>query len=70
MLDHNYGTMDSDKFEYIYPNYNFTKDLNEKNNINGNLIFNSSGFQKLYNTNTNEKEIIKAKSNHYWYENL
>ena len=47
-----------DRFEYIYPNYNFSKNLKNLNSYNGNLNFASSGFQKKYDTNVYEARVI------------
>ena len=41
----------SDRYEYVFPNFNYTKNLNTKIQKNGDLIFNSHGYQKNYNTN-------------------
>ncbi len=45
---------DSDKYQYILPNFNFTKDLEISESYNGNFKFISSGFQKNYDTNVYE----------------
>ena len=45
----------SDRFEYIYPNFVYNKDLDS---LNENLKFTSTGFQKKYNTNIYEASII------------
>ena len=42
---------DSDKYEYV-PNFYFSKILND------NLVFNSEGYYKNYNTNITEKILI------------
>ena len=48
-----------DRFEYIYPNYTLSKKLdNNLKNLNGNLVLNSNGYQKNFNTNTIERVII------------
>ena len=47
---------DSDSFEYIYPNYVLSKNLDTENN--GNLILSSSGFQKKYDTNKYDGLIV------------
>ena len=48
----------NDRFEYIYPNYNFSKNLENFNTYNGTLNFASSGFQKNYDTNVYEARVI------------
>ena len=47
---------DSDAYEYIYPNYTYAKNINT--NLLGNLTFNSSGYQKKYDTNKYEGLLI------------
>ena len=58
--------IDSDSYEYIYPNYVFTKNL--ENSYNGNLGFFSSGYQKKYDTNrydaVNINDIIYNSKQH------
>ena len=48
----------NDRFEYIYPNYNFSKNLKNFDSYNGRLNFTSSGFQKNYDTNVYEGRVI------------
>ena len=48
----------SDRFEFIYPNYNFEKYLLPEKEINGSLRFTSSGFQKHYQTDIYEGLVI------------
>jgi len=50
-------TSSSDKYEYIYPSYFYSKYF-EDNPLGLNLNFQSSGFQRKYNTNTYEGKII------------
>ena len=45
---------DSDKYQYIFPDFSFTKDLEISESYNGNFKFMSSGFQKNYETNKYE----------------
>ncbi len=47
---------ESDKYEFIYPSYNFSKDLYF--NQSSNISFNSSGYNKQYDTNINERVVI------------
>ena len=49
---------DSDKYEYIYPNYNIRKDLDTNLQEIGNFSLNSSGYIKNYNTNVFERVVI------------
>ena len=48
----------NDRYEYLFPNFNYEKYLYTNSNINGDLIFNTRGFQKNYNTNSDEKVLI------------
>ena len=48
----------SDRFEYIYPNYKYTKDIKSSYFSNGNLNFESHGYQKQYNTNSFDGVVI------------
>ena len=48
----------SDRYEYIYPSYGFSKLINFGENVNLPLEFNSEGFQKKYNTNVDETIIV------------
>ena len=46
---------DNDRYEYILPSYNLSKQLLNDSNFNGNLNLNSSGSIKEYDTNVKEK---------------
>ncbi len=48
----------SDRYEYIFPNFSYEKYLYNNNDLNGDLIFNVRGFQKNYNTNSDETVLI------------
>ena len=48
----------SDRFEYIYPNYRFSKDIKNSYFSNGNLNFESQGYQKQYDTNIYDGVLI------------
>ncbi len=48
---------DSDKYQYIFPDFNFKKNIDLDENYNGQFTFLSSGFQKVYNTNIYETLI-------------
>tara|TARA_B100001248_G_C27389682_1_gene461630 strand:- start:427 stop:2805 length:2379 start_codon:yes stop_codon:yes gene_type:complete len=43
---------DSDRFRYVFPNFDFDKKINIDKNYKGNFYFNSSGYQQSYNTNS------------------
>ncbi len=49
---------DSDRFQYILPSFNFTKNLAIPDHYRGNFRFISSGFQKNYDTNKYETLLI------------
>ena len=53
------GKTKSDRYEYIYPQYSFYKEIENSNeNSKGNLTFTSDGYQKNYDTNISESVII------------
>ncbi len=45
---------DNDKYQYIFPDFNFSKNINLDESYNGNFQFLSTGFQKVYETNKYE----------------
>ena len=47
----------SDKYQYIFPDFNFIKNIELDESYNGQFKFLSSGFQKVYNTNIYETLI-------------
>ena len=49
---------DSDRFQYILPNFIYTKNIEIPVSYNGNFKFISSGFQKNYDTNKYESLLI------------
>tara|TARA_B100001540_G_scaffold316791_1_gene347613 strand:- start:385 stop:2766 length:2382 start_codon:yes stop_codon:yes gene_type:complete len=53
------GKSKDDRYEYIYPEFNFYKDFGGINkNSKGNFIFTSDGYNKNYNTNVSENVLI------------
>ena len=48
----------SDRYEYVFPKFTYEKYLYNDSEINGDLTFKSRGFQKNYNTNTDETILI------------
>ncbi len=66
----NLSENDNDRYEYILPSYNLSKQLASKSNLNGRLVLNSSGSIKQYNTNvlekTNTNDLI-YNSNAYFF---
>ena len=49
-------TYDSDRYEYIFPNYTLVKNI--PNNFGGDFSLTSAGHNKLYDTNISEKILI------------
>ena len=49
---------DSDRFQYILPNFIYSKNISIPDNYNGNFTFKSTGFQKNYDTNKYESLLI------------
>ena len=47
----------SDKYQYVFPDFNFRKNIDLDQSYNGQFKFSSSGFQKVYNTNNYETLI-------------
>jgi len=52
------SSKNSDKYEYIYPNFSIAKLLNTSLDSYGSTSFEATGFQKKYNTNVLEKVFI------------
>jgi len=48
----------TDRYEYIFPSFSYEKYLYNDSNINGDLTFNARGFQKNYNTSSDESVLI------------
>ena len=48
----------SDRFEIIYPNIDFSKDIEQYFNLNGNLNLSSNIYQKKYDTNIYKQSFI------------
>ena len=49
---------DTDRYEYIYPNYRLTKKFNISDHLPGELNFITSGYSKTTKTNVHEKMMI------------
>ncbi len=47
----------SDKYQYVFPDFDFNKEIELDESYNGQFKFSSSGFQKIYNTNIYETLI-------------
>ena len=48
----------SDRYQYIYPNFEVSKLINTESDLKGSLSFTSSGSQKNYDTNVYESVLI------------
>ncbi len=59
----------SDKYQYIFPDFNFEKNIDLNENYNGQFKFLSSGFQKIYDTNKYET-LINNDFNFESYDNI
>jgi LPS-assembly protein len=49
---------DSDRYEFVYPSYDLSKQFNEIEDFNGNFSFSSNGHQKNYDTNIFETVAV------------
>ena len=47
----------NDRYQYIFPDFNFIKNIDIPKNYNGEFTFNSHGYNKLYNTNVKDSVI-------------
>ena len=54
----NLGELDSDRYEYVYPNYNIEKKYANFFDLNGSLSLRSTGNQRYFETNSFDKFII------------
>ncbi len=52
-LSRNYN----DRYQYVFPDFNFIRNIKIPDNYNGKFIFNSYGYNKHYDTNTMETVI-------------
>ena len=48
----------TDRYEYVFPNFDYQKNLYAESNLNGNFIFNARGYNKNYDTNATETVLI------------
>ena len=58
------GKEDNDRFQYVFPSFDYTKNVPINESYNGKFTFNSSGFQKNYETN--KYELVA--NNNFLYE--
>ncbi len=57
-----------DRYQYVFPEFSFRKNINTPQNYNGNFSFSSYGYNKNYNTNVIESVLTNDflfKSNDY-----
>ena len=50
-------TNDNDKYQYIFPDFSFSKDMDLDEQFDGNFLFRSRGYQKNYDTNVYEAQV-------------
>ena len=50
-------TNTNDKYQYVFPDFSFNKDIDLEKSYNGTLFFNTSGYQKLHSTNVYEAQL-------------
>ena len=55
------GTKQSDRYQYVFPSYDFSKNINIEN-LTGSLTLNSSGSNNLKNTNNLKSTVINNLS--------
>ncbi len=61
--------IDSDKYQYIFPDFDFNKSVDLDESYNGQFNFSSSGFQKFYDTNIYET-LVNNDFEFESYDNL
>ena len=49
---------ESDRYEYVFPNFDLLKKIENNTKLNGNFSLSSNGYLKNYNTNINEKILV------------
>ena len=50
-------TSTNDKYQYVFPDFSFNKEIDLEKSYNGTLFYNTSGYQKLYSTNIYEAQL-------------
>ena len=61
----------NDRYEFIFPTFDIVKDINVGYDLGGNLSFKTSGYQKQYNTNLYEANLVNSliyKSDSFFYK--
>ena len=51
-----------EQYEYLLPNYNFSRNITSPDYLNGSILFNSFGSQHIFDTNIKESKIINDLS--------
>ncbi len=54
----NLDMAESNRYEYVFPNFDYEKYLYSDRSKSGDLIFNARGFQKNYNSNSDESVLV------------
>ena len=54
----NLGQTKNDRYEFIFPTFDIIKNINTDDNFGGSLSFKTSGYQKQYNTNLYEANLV------------
>ena len=65
------STIGNDRYEFIYPNISFNKDLNNNFNFPGDFTFSSNMYQRQYETNRYQQSLvneIRYSSNEKFYK--
>ena len=68
----NLGQPKNDRYEFIFPTFDIIKDINTGYKLGGDLSFKTSGYQKQYNTNLYEANLVNSlifKSDSFFYKN-
>ena len=47
----------NDKYQYVFPDFSFNKEIDFEKDYNGTLFYNTSGYQKLYSTYIYEAQL-------------
>ena len=53
-----FDARNSDRYEFILPDYTLNKTINTNDKLNGSLTFDSTGSQHIFNTNVYEAQIV------------
>ena len=50
-------TSTNDKYQYVFPDFSFYKEIDLEKEYNGTLFYNTSGYQKIHSTNIYEAQL-------------